>query len=83
MLLVGDIVGRSVVIGVRVPRELKEELDRLGIDYSKEIRGYLRRLVRIRRAEELIRRAEEIQRRSRKVEGNLSAEVIREDRESR
>ena len=83
MLLVGDVVGRSVVIGVRVPRELKEELDRLGIDYSKEIRDYLRRLVRIRRAEELIRSAEEIQRRSRKVEGNLSAEVIREDRESR
>ena len=39
--------------------------------------------VMVRRAEELIRRAEEIQKRSMRVEGNLSAEVIREDRESR
>lgn len=41
-------MSKTVVIGVRVPKELKDELDRLGIDYSKEIREFLKRLVRAR-----------------------------------
>ncbi len=73
----------SAVVSVRVPKELKDELDRLGIDYAKEIREFLRRLVRAKKAENLIRQAEEIQRRSKRVRENLSAKVIREDRESR
>lgn len=73
----------SAVVSVRVPKELKDELDRLGIDYAKEIREFLRRLVRAKKAEDLIRQAEEIQRRSRRIRENLSAKVIREDRESR
>ncbi len=44
----------SVVLSVRVPKWLKEELERLGIDYSREIREYLERRVR----EELAKRLE-------------------------
>ncbi len=76
-------MSKSVVISVRIPKELKDELEELGIDYSKEVREFLKRLVRARKAEELIRQAEEIQRQSKKVRDNLSARVIREDRDSR
>ncbi|MGC9130868.1 MAG: antitoxin, partial [Pyrobaculum sp.] len=40
----------SVVIGVRVPRRLKEELEKLGINYAEEIRRYLEQRVREEKA---------------------------------
>ncbi|RLE78403.1 MAG: antitoxin [Thermoprotei archaeon] len=72
----------SVVIGIRVPRKLKEELEELGINYAKEVREYLMRRVREERAKRLAREIEEFRSRLRPVRGNLSAELIREDRDA-
>ena len=74
-------VGGSVVIGVRVPRWVKEELERLGIDYSRELREYLIRRVREERAKRLIREMDKIMEEIGRVKGNLSADFIREDRD--
>ncbi len=71
----------SIVIGVRIPRWVKEELEKLGIDYSKEIREYLIKRVREERAKRLIREMEEVMKSISRVEGNLAAEIIREDRD--
>jgi len=73
----------STVIGVRVPKWLKEELERLGINYAKEIREYLERRVREEKLKRVLREIAEIRRRIGRVEGNLAAEFIREDREGR
>ena len=36
----------STVLGIRIPKRLKEELERLKINYSEEVRKYLERRVR-------------------------------------
>lgn len=74
-------LGGSVVIGVRVPRWVKEELERLGIDYAREVREYLLRRVREERARRLMREIDDLMRSIGRVRGNLSAESIREDRD--
>ncbi|GAB6947173.1 MULTISPECIES: hypothetical protein [Vulcanisaeta] len=73
----------SVVLSVRIPRWLKEELDRLGIDYSREIREFLERRVREELAKRLEARYEELLRDSPLIRGNLAVEFIREDRNAR
>ncbi|MCX8170752.1 MAG: antitoxin [Candidatus Bathyarchaeota archaeon] len=73
----------SVVISLRVPRRLKEELERLGIDYASELRAFLEELVRIKRAERLRLEMDRLREGIRRIEGNLSAEFIREDRDGR
>ncbi|MDK2384342.1 MAG: antitoxin [Candidatus Korarchaeota archaeon] len=73
----------SAVIGVRVPKKLKEELEKLEINYSEEIRKFLEDLVRRKRAERIMRRLRELERSVGRVEGNLSVELVREDREGR
>lgn len=71
----------SVVIGVRIPRRLKEELEELGINYAEEIRQYLEQRVREERAKRLIERIEVFKKRIKPIEENLSAMLIREDRD--
>ena len=73
----------SVVIGVRVPKWLKDELERLRINYAKEIREYLEKRVREEKLKKILGEIAEIRRRIGRVEGNLAAEFIREDREDR
>ncbi|MDK2372777.1 MAG: antitoxin [Candidatus Korarchaeota archaeon] len=73
----------SAVIGVRVPKKLKEELEKLEINYSEEIRKFLEDLIRKKRAERVMRRLRELERSVGRVEGNLSVELVREDREGR
>lgn len=70
----------SVVIGVRVPRKLKKELEELGIDYTREIKEFLARRIREEKAKKLAREIEEFKSRLKPIRGNLSAEFIREDR---
>ena len=74
-------MGGSVVIGVRVPRWVKEELERLGINYSEELREYLLRRVREEKLRRLAREMDELRKRSGRVQGNLSAELVRESRD--
>ncbi len=64
-----------------MPKELKEELDKLGIDYSSEIRAFLDKLVKEKRAEKLIKEIDEFMAKIRPIKENLSAELIREDRD--
>ena len=71
----------SVVIGVRIPRRLKEELEELGINYTEEIRQYLEQRVREERAKRLIERIEVFRKRIKPIEENLSVMLIREDRD--
>jgi len=70
------------VIGVRIPRKLKEELEELGVDYTKEIKEYLMRRVREERAKRLVKEVKEFKSRLKPIRGNLSAEFIREDRDA-
>ncbi|MDI9619991.1 MAG: antitoxin [Candidatus Nezhaarchaeota archaeon] len=73
----------SVVMSFRVPKRLKEELDRLGIDYASEVRAFLERLARVKRAERLRLDMDSLRESIREVKGNLSAEFVREDRDER
>ncbi|MEM2425047.1 MAG: CopG family transcriptional regulator, partial [Candidatus Bathyarchaeia archaeon] len=73
----------SVVMSFRVPKRLKEELDRLGIDYTSEVKAFLERLVRVKRAERLRLEMDSLRESIRGVKGNLSAEFVREDRDER
>lgn len=72
----------SSVISVRVPRRLKEELERLGIDYASAIRGFLEELVRREKARRLREAMEDLRREAPRLSGNLAAEFIREDRDA-
>ncbi len=71
----------SVVIGVRIPKRLKEEIEKLGINYSEEIRRYLEKRVREERARRIIARIEALRKKIKPVEENFSAKLIREDRD--
>jgi len=73
----------SAVISVRVPRKLKEELERLGINYSKAVREFLEELVRREKARRLRERMEEFKRRIGRIEGDLASGFVREDRDAR
>ncbi len=73
----------SAVISVRVPKRLKEELERLGINYAEEVRRFLEDLVRREKARRLRERMEEFKRRVAATGGNLSVEAVREDRDAR
>ena len=74
-------MGGTVVIGVRVPKWVKEELERLRIDYAREVREYLIRRVREERARRLIREIDGLMESMGLVEGNLAARLVREDRD--
>jgi len=71
----------STVIGIRIPRKLKEELEELGINYAEEIRHYLEKRVREERAKRLLEKIESFRKRINVIDDNLSAKLIREDRE--
>jgi len=73
----------SAVIGVRVPKRLKEELERLGIDYASEIRAYLERRVREEKVRRALERIRSIRARIGRVEEDLAASFVREDRDAR
>jgi hypothetical protein len=72
-----------VAISVRVRRELKEELERLGIDYAEAVRRFLEELVARERRRLTLEKAREVREKLRSKVGTLSpsAELIREDRD--
>lgn len=74
----------SVVISVRVRKELKEELERLGIDYAEAVRRFLEELVARERRRLALEKAREVREKLRSKVGTLSpsAELIREDRDA-
>ncbi|MEL9990815.1 MAG: antitoxin [Thermoproteus sp.] len=73
----------SIVIGVRIPKKLKEELERLGINYAEEIREYLQRRVREEKARRLAEALDGISKELGAIGEDYSTIWIREERESR
>ncbi|MCD6513721.1 MAG: antitoxin [Candidatus Asgardarchaeum sp.] len=73
----------STVLGIRIPKRLKEELERLKINYSEEVRKYLERRVREEKMKMLLEEIEKVRSKTKKIDENLSAKIIREDRDSR
>ena len=71
----------SVVLTIRIPRELKERMRRIDANWSEEIRRFIEERVRMY---ELLKLAEEVRGRARerRVEAD-STVLIREDRERR
>ena len=50
----------SVVISVKVPKKIKEELERLGINYTEEIRRFLAELIRREKARRVFMEVKEL-----------------------
>jgi len=72
----------STTIVIRVPKELKDELVKLGIDYAEEVRKLLEEIVRRGKREEAIEALRRFRTSIGEVKGNVSAEMIREGREN-
>ena len=68
------------VVGVRVPDELKRELEELEIDYSEDVRRLLEDKVRRRKAEKAIEELKKYFETLPRIEGDNAAEIIREGR---
>jgi metal-responsive CopG/Arc/MetJ family transcriptional regulator len=76
-------MGKSVVISVRIPEELKEELEKYNIDEAEVIRRALINEVKKAKAKELEKEAKEIKEILSKIPIEDVIKGIREDREER
>ena len=74
----------SVVISVRVPKRLKEEMDRLGgyVNWSEEIRRFLEERVRELRRKRVLEEARRVIERLPEARRGTAAGYVREDRDS-
>ena len=73
----------SDVIGIRVPKRLKEELQELDLDYAEEVRACLERMVKMKKLKKAMEEVNEFRNNLYKKTGltSSSADIIREDRE--
>ncbi len=69
----------SSVVSVRVRREVKEELERAGIDVGEEVRGYLEELVVKLRARRLVDKWDRLLESVKPSPPSFSVESVRED----
>ena len=74
----------SVVISVRIPRRLKEEMDRLGgnINWSEEIRRFLEERVRQLQRQRVLEEARRVIEKIPEAPAGTAARHVREDRDS-
>ncbi len=71
----------SVVFSVRIPKKLKELMEKCkGVDWSKEVREFIRRRVNELLKEEYLKAAKEARKQLDRVSVPID-ELIREDRE--
>ena len=73
----------SVVIRVRVPKTLKMELERLGIDYASEVRAFLEKRVREEKTRRVLEEIKRIREQIGWIDENLAARFVREERDNR
>ena len=75
----------SVTVTFRIPRELKERMDRLRgrVNWSEEVRRFLEERVRELEQEAAIEELEELIRRLPPLPRGTAAALVREDRDSR
>jgi hypothetical protein len=77
-------VKKSDVVSVKVPREVKKEMEKLSgkINWAEEIRGFITNRIRLVQAEENLKRLEEsISKLPELPEGTVSS-LVREDRDN-
>ncbi len=74
-------MGDYVVVATKIPRRLKELVDRLGIKPSPVMRRALEEEVRKRLLEELEKRARRLRKRLPDISDEEVVRLIREDRE--
>ncbi|AMD29929.1 VapB-type antitoxin [Candidatus Nanopusillus acidilobi] len=72
----------STVISVRINEEIKEELEKHGIDISQEIRKFLEELYIKVKAKEYVKKWVEELKDIKPSEKGFSTKSVREDRES-
>jgi len=73
----------SVVVSVRVPREVKEELERSGINVAEEVRRYLEALAARERRRRLMEEWDRLLGEAKPSPRGFAAGSVREDRDSR
>jgi len=74
----------SATISVRIPRELKERLEKHSISVSEAVRELLKRYVEEVERADLAERLEKLKQRvGGKLNSRLIARLVREDREAR
>jgi len=79
-LYYGGFLG-SVVISVRVPRELKEKIEKYGINVSSVVRDFLEKYVEDLELKELSNRLENLRAHlAGRIDPKLIAGLVREDR---
>jgi hypothetical protein len=72
----------STVISIRIRKEIKEELDKQGIDIHQEVRKFLEELYIKVKAKEYVNKWVEDLKDVKPSEEGFSVESVREDRES-
>jgi hypothetical protein len=73
----------SEVIAIRIPRELKKELQQLNPDYAEDVRAYLEQMVKKKKLKQALAEATRFRNELYKKTGNTNpaADIIREDRD--
>jgi len=73
----------SDVIAIRIPKQLKEELQELNLDYAEEVRACLEKMVKMKKLKKTRKQIDEFRNNLYKKTGLTSsaADIIREDRE--
>lgn len=73
----------SDVIAIRVPKELKKQLQELNPDYAEDVRAYLEQMVKKKKIKQALADATHFRNELYKKIGNTasSADIIREDRD--
>jgi predicted DNA-binding protein len=76
-------MGRYITVSIKLPLEVKERLERLGLKPSELLRRAIERELRRAEVEEVKREVEEMQDLFRRFSREFVVESIREDREGR
>ena len=73
----------SDVIAIRVPKQLKKELQQLNPDYAEDVRAYLEQMVKRKKLSKVLAEVTIFREELYKKIGNTtpSADIIREDRD--
>ncbi len=74
----------SVVVSVKVPRRVKEQMDKMksSVNWAEEIRNYILETLERERRVENISKVEEMLKGTRRLPKGSAAKLIREDRDS-
>ena len=73
----------SEVIGIRIPKKLKEELRELDVDYAQEVKACLERIVKQKKLKKVLEKVDKHREELQKKHGVMpsGADIIRWDRD--